>query len=121
MPILMDQADDAELRHVEGTTIQAWDARYAEVTGAPCEDEEEEEEEPFQEHLIALHQRVVISAHPSSAPCCGAAWSSELPALWQAVWRIFAVVYIMLCISTLALLQLHERGLQRLCRLWPAC
>ena len=140
---LLDQGDDTEIQAAPPGQIESWFQNYTTALGAPPQ----EEEEPTAEQLQALHHRVFVAQGTPYADF--AVWGPfgrkaarasklrawlplpdgrylvrELPgpdgwAQWLTCWRVFAAAAVMLAVSTLASLQLYERTVERLSRMWP--
>ena len=144
MSSIIDQSDDTEFTSESLATTDRWFQRYVMVMGAPPQ----EEEDCTVEQLSALHKRIVtlemapyvdlavwlpygrraLRANKFRAwlpDGSGAYISKELPGpanwtQWVASWRVFQTAAIMLDVLPLASLQLYERHIEKLTRLYPS-
>ena len=144
MSAVIDQSDDSEFAPESLATADRWYQRYITVMGgAP-----QEEEDCTVEQLSALNKRVHLLDLPPYVDLgvwqpygrralrqskfrawfpdgAGGYMAKELPGpamwtQWLAAWRAFQTAAIMLDILPLASLQLYERHMEKLVRLYPS-
>ena len=144
MAALVDQTDESELLPPDNNQIQTWMQRYTLVMGGPPE----EEEEPTAAQLAGLHKRVIVLKQAPYTdfgvwvPFCrralktqkfrvytplgdGSFLMREMPGpqnfqQWQACWKVFKTVSLMLGIISLTALLGYEKMVERLVIQWPA-
>ena len=144
MSSVIDQGDDSEFVPESLAVADRWVQRYISIMGAPPI----EEEDATVEQLSALNKRVSVLDLPPFVDLgvwlpfgrralrvakfrawipdgAGAYIAKELPGpsnwtQWLAAWRVFQTAAIMLDILPLASLQLYERHIEKLVRLYPS-
>eukprot|EP00435_Cladocopium_sp_Y103_P066414 s1794_g28.t1 len=145
MSSLVDQMDESELAPATRDQVDGWLSAYVAVMGsAPAE-----EEEPSEAQLAALHKKVFTLKGPPYADFAiftpfgrkclkaqrfrvyqplgdGSYILRELPGpqnwlQWLSSWRVYKAACLMLGITSLAVLQLYEKHIERLTMMWPRC
>ncbi|CAE7562467.1 unnamed protein product [Symbiodinium natans] len=142
MSQVLDQTDDSEFLVEPLARVDLWFQRYVTIMGAAPQ----EEEDVTAEQLSALHKRTALLQQPPYVDM--AVWSpfgrralrtskfrawlpqgdgtylaKELPGpanyqQWLAAWRVFQTACIMLDLLPLATLQLYERHVEKLVKLY---
>ena len=143
MSSVIDQSDDSEFVPESLAKADGWYQRYLQIMGGPPQ----EEEDCTVEQLSALNKRVHTLDLPPYVDLgvwqpygrralraskfrawfpdgAGGYMAKELPgpaswSQWLAAWRVFQTAAIMLDILPLASLQLYERHVERLVKLYP--
>ena len=99
----------------------AWHQQHITVVKPP-----QEEEEPSADQLQALLKTTRANEFRTWIPTSDSSYiSEELPGLknlqqWLSSWWVFEVAAIMLNLSSMAMLALYEKAIERLTRLWPS-